>query len=129
MRNVLLAAVSAVALLGSTPDAQAVAAAKEFALLLNGNNTNFAPHTHSDGTALWSTPYGSYWVVATTSPIEGVKEWKKETVDGDVVYLYGVNKDPTHAQYGLWNLPFADWVRYEYFVAPKELDVVLVEVK
>ena len=124
MRNVILAAVSAVAILGSTPEAHAVAAAKEFPLLLNGHKLIFTQYDY-EGHTFWHAPYGGYWVVAYSDKIGSAPVWKTETIDGKKMYLYGVSYEPAHAKYGLWHIPFARWTAYKHFVAPHMMDAVL----
>ena len=124
MRNLLLAAVSAAAILGSTPEANAIAAGKEFPLLLNGTNLVFTQYDY-DGHMVWYAPYGKYWVVAHSEQIGNVPFWKTETIDGQTMYLYGVSYDPAHAHYGLWHVPYGQWVGYGYYVAPNMMDAAL----
>jgi len=119
MRNVLLAAVSAVAILGSSPEANAIAAGPD-SLALTAYDY--------DGHHFWYAPYGSYWVVANPVEIYGVPYWRTHEIDGKTVYLYGVSYDPAHAHYGLWHTPYANWAHYGYYVAPNMMDAALDKV-
>ncbi|MEB3702603.1 hypothetical protein Bealeia1_01718 [Candidatus Bealeia paramacronuclearis] len=121
MRNVLLAAVSAVAILGVSPEAKAVAAAKM--IMLGEYELALTPHVY-EGANYWWAPYGNYWVVGSHMMVPNMEAWKTIDMDGKSVYLYGVSAAP-HLEGGIFAMPFANWAGYSNFVAAHMMDAAL----
>ena len=111
MRNVLLAAVSAVAILGSSPEANAIAAGPGMIPVDAHGHALFAPVKYGDG--LYYASYYGHWLVYSPNVIAGIEPWWHG--------WYVLDKDPATAG-GLFYVPVSAWT-HAYFVNPKVLGV------